>query len=92
MESFVLIDRIQWKESVIGKSKSPEETYKILIGKSLIKDTMTCDYYKEVMDFNHCNSNAEKYNWRCMHTSSNHYQTTKSIRMESYFEGLFFGL
>ena len=50
------------KELVIGKSNSPEETYKILVGKSLIKDTITCDYCKEVMDFKHCNSNVEKYN------------------------------
>jgi len=79
------------KELAMGKSKSQEETYKILVGKRLIKDTMTCNYCKEVMNIKHCNDNADYYNWRCMNTSCIHYQTTKSLKMDSIFEGFFFG-
>lgn len=62
------------------------EICKFLIQKGLIKDSMACNYCLELMDMKESNDNPETYNWRCMNTLCIHYQTTKSIRLGSFFQ------
>jgi len=47
---------------------------------------MTCHHCLETMQMKHNNNNPEKYEWRCFNTTCAYYETTKSIRLGSFFE------
>jgi len=54
--------------------------------KGPIKDCMACTFCLEPMDVKESKDNPEKYNWRCLNPHCLHNQTTKSIRIGSFFE------
>jgi hypothetical protein len=51
----------------------------------LLKDIQTCTTCNVDMQLKKCTDTSDQYNWRCLNTSCVKYQTTKSIRFNSFF-------
>jgi len=47
---------------------------------------MICNYCQQHIDLKRSGGNQEKYKWCCMNVMCTHHETTKSLRLGSFFE------